>query len=301
MAYAFALAVMKFDPFALRHIIPLVTAEYVAHFLRYIVMAGVAYLLFYVLFRRRALARKIQAAFPKFAEMRREIAYSLLSFAVFCGSGWLTALFYWLGWGHIYTRIGKYGWPYFWFSLVALIFIHDTWFYWTHRLMHWKPVFPVFHRVHHLSHNPTPWASFSFHPLEAAVQAIIFPLTILFLPIHPLVAVMWLVYMTAMNVVGHLGFEILPAGFLRNRFWRWHNTSVHHNMHHRYVHCNYGLYFNIWDRLMGTNHPRYEEEYDRVCAVHDKPVDLAAFAGPIDRPTNVPLRTVLTSSETPIT
>jgi sterol desaturase/sphingolipid hydroxylase (fatty acid hydroxylase superfamily) len=37
-------------------------------------------------------------------------------------------------------------------------------------------------------------------------------------------------------------------------------------MHHRYVHYNYGLYFNFWDRVMGTNHPRYEQEYDRVCA-----------------------------------
>ena len=290
---------MKSDPLALHSITQLVTAEYVAHLVRYLVFAGTAYLLFYGLFRRRALSRKIQAAFPKSADMRREIAYSLLSFGVFCGSGLLTAIFHRLGWSHIYFRIGKYGWPYLWFSLAALIFIHDTWFYWTHRLMHWKPLFPIFHRVHHLSHNPTPWASFSFHPFEAAVQAVIFPLTVLFLPLHPLVAVLWLLYMTAMNVVGHLGFEILPAGFLRNRFWRWHNTSVHHNMHHRYVHCNYGLYFNIWDRLMGTNHPRYEEEYDRVFAPRDDRAAVDRVPEPSDRRMNPPLHPALTSSENP--
>src|SRR5436190_20346355 len=104
MAYAFVLIAMKFDPLALRHISQLVTAEYVAHLIRYIVFAGTAYLLFYGLFRRRALSRKIQAAFPKSAEMRREIAYSLLSFGVFCGAGLLTAIFHRLGWSHIYFR-----------------------------------------------------------------------------------------------------------------------------------------------------------------------------------------------------
>jgi sterol desaturase/sphingolipid hydroxylase (fatty acid hydroxylase superfamily) len=256
---------MNLDPVALKKIGQLLTAEYVTHLIRYALFAGAAYLVFYVWFRRRIISWKIQAAFPKSAEMRREILYSLLSFGVFCGAGLLTVVFHRLGWSHIYFKISKYGWAYLCFSLVVLIFVHDTWFYWTHRLMHWKPLFPFFHRVHHLSHNPTPWASFSFQPLEAVVQSAIFPLTVLWLPTHPLVAILWLFYMTAMNVFGHLGFEILPAGFLKNRFLRWHNTSVHHNMHHRYVHCNYGLYFNIWDRLMGTNHPRYEEEYDRVC------------------------------------
>ena len=130
--------------------------------------------------------------------------------------------------------------------------------------MHWKPLFRVMHAVHHLSHNPTPWAAFAFHPTEAVVQAIIFPLAALFMPLHPLVAVGWLTYMTVMNVIGHLGFEILPRGFTTHWFGRWHNTSVHHNMHHRRTHCNYGLYFNLWDRVMGTNHARYEDEYRRI-------------------------------------
>jgi len=269
---------MNIDPIAFKRIEQLVLAEYVMHFVRYFVIAGGAYLAFYIWFRRRMIGRKIQAAFPASAEMRREVAYSLLSFLVFCGSGILTATLYRLGWTKLYHHFSDHGWPYFWFSLGAMIFLHDTWFYWTHRLMHWRPLFPIFHRVHHLSHNPTPWAAFSFDPLEAVVQAVIFPLAALVLPMHPLVALLWLLYMTLMNVFGHLGFEILPSWFLRNRFLRWYNTSVHHNMHHRYVHCNYGLYFNIWDRLMGTNHPRYEQEYERVCATPDREIPAAVTA-----------------------
>jgi Delta7-sterol 5-desaturase len=248
----------------------IVLAGFLAHLVRYTLMAGGAYLLFYVLFRRRAISRKIQASFPYFAQMRREVLYSLLSFVVFGGMGVVTYVLYQAGWARIYFRIEERGWPYFAFSVGALILIHDTWFYWTHRLMHWRRLFPLMHRVHHLSHNPTPWASFAFHPIEALVQAVVFPLTLLVLPLHPLAALLWLLYMTLMNVGGHLGFEILPRGFATHRIFRWHNTTVHHDMHHRHINCNFGLYFNIWDRLMGTNHARYEEEFDRVTMRGDR-------------------------------
>jgi sterol desaturase/sphingolipid hydroxylase (fatty acid hydroxylase superfamily) len=70
--------------------------------------------------------------------------------------------------------------------------------------------------------------------------------------------------MTSMNVLGHLGFELFPDGFASGKVTKWHNTSTHHNMHHKFTTSNYGLYFNFWDRVMGTNHARYESEYDVV-------------------------------------
>lgn len=238
--------------------------DYLFHLLRYLIIAGLAYVAFYFIFHRWMGRRKIQEPFPPRSEMRREFLYSLVSFAIFAAAGVLSYLLHKSGYAHLYGRIGKYGWPYFWFSLAALIFLHDAWFYWTHRLMHWRPVFKWMHAVHHQSHNPTPWAAFSFHPSEAAVHAVIFPIVALFLPMHPLIALLWLTYMTAMNVFGHLGYEILPHGFATHPIFKWHNTGVHHNQHHRRIHCNYGLYFNLWDRLMGTNHPEYEAEYRRV-------------------------------------
>ncbi len=30
--------------------------------------------------------------------------------------------------------------------------------------------------------------------------------------------------------------------------------------------ANYGLFFNVWDRLLGTNHTGYEERFGRVTA-----------------------------------
>lgn len=237
---------------------------YLAHLVRYFALAGLAYLLFYVFLRRKAIHRKIQLVFPKRAEVQREILYSLSSLAIFAAVGVLTLIMRKAGWINLYFDINRHGWGYLAISTVTLIFLHDTWFYWTHRLMHTRRLFPIMHRVHHLSHNPTPWAAFAFHPTEALVQAMVFPVVALFLPLHPITALVWLLYMTVLNVLGHLGFEILPKGFVRNWWTRWHNTSVHHNMHHRHVNCNYGLYFNIWDQLMRTNHAHYEREYERV-------------------------------------
>ena len=35
-------------------------------------------------------------------------------------------------------------------------------------------------------------------------------------------------------------------------------------MHHRYVKYNFSIYFNFWDRVMKTNHPNYENAFEKV-------------------------------------
>jgi sterol desaturase/sphingolipid hydroxylase (fatty acid hydroxylase superfamily) len=165
--------------------------------------------------------------------------------------------------GHtrIYFHLRDHSLFYFVASILFIILLHDTYFYWTHRLMHWKRIFRYVHRVHHLSHNPTPLAAFAFHPLEAVIEAGIMPLVAWVIPAHPLALAISGLYMILMNVMGHLGYELFPKSFVRNKWLNWQNTSTHHNMHHHYSKHNYGLYFNWWDRLMGTNHPRYREEF----------------------------------------
>ena len=242
------------------------SAGFVSELVRYVIAAGGAFVLFYVWRIRRLRAMKIQPAYPEAKDIRREVLYSLSSMAIFACTGVLIYLMNRAGWTRIYGKIEPRGWGYLAFSVVALILAHDTWFYWTHRFMHWKPIFPLVHRVHHLSRNPTPWAAFAFHPIEAVIEAGIFPLVAMVMPVHPLAALIWLLYMTGMNVLGHCGFEILPSGFTRHAIFRWHNTTTHHDMHHRFLHRNFGLYYNFWDRLMGTNHERYDEEFEKVKA-----------------------------------
>ncbi len=233
-------------------------------FLRYALFAGLAFLLFYVLRRHQYSKLKIQEKYPQLRHMISEIQHSAYTAMVFALMG--VGLYYMRqnGYSRIYTDPGEYGWLYLPLSLVFLIVLHDTYFYWTHRLMHHRRLFRLLHRVHHLSHNPTPWASLSFHPLEAILEIAIVPLAALIIPFHPLVLLLFATWSLGWNVIGHLGYELFPKGFVHHPVFRWFNTSTHHNMHHSRSHCNYGLYFNWWDTWMGTNHPDYRQQFDRI-------------------------------------
>ncbi|MCG3165721.1 MAG: hypothetical protein POELPBGB_01496 [Bacteroidia bacterium] len=233
---------------------------------RYLLFAGVAYLFFYLLFKNKWLHKRIQQKFPENSNIFFEIKYSMLNMVIFGITGMFTIWASWHGWTKIYAEISDYGMVYFLFSIIAMIFVHDTYFYWTHRFMHLKKVFPLVHKVHHHSLNPTPWAAFSFHPIEGFIEAGILPLITFLFPVHPLAILIFLLFMTALNVLGHLGFEMYPKGFTKHPLLGLNNTSTHHNMHHSLTNCNYGLYFNFWDKWMGTNHKKYHETFEKLAA-----------------------------------
>ncbi len=232
--------------------------------LRYTFLAGLAWLLGYVFFKRRWLHRKVIARMPERAEIWREVRYSALSLVVFGLTGAATGVAARAGWTQMYWRIGTHGWPWFWLSIGCTIVLHDAWFYWTHRLMHDRRLFRVFHRVHHLSHNPSPWAAYAFSLPEAAVQASIFPLAVVVMPMHPLAFVIFMGWQIAFNVAGHTGYEFYPRWLMDGPLGSLLNTPTNHVMHHESLRGNYGLYFNVWDRLMGTNHADYEGRFREV-------------------------------------
>ncbi len=237
-------------------------AEFFTDVVRYFVFAGTPFLLLYVLFRNKAVRFKIQQKFPENKHILREIGFSLLSMFIFTIVG--TSVFYLQqnGYTKIYTDINEHSIAYFVLSVFAFIIIHDTYFYWSHRFMHLKKVYPHVHLIHHKSHNPTPWATFAFHPIEAIMQVLILPIMVFAIPLHPLAIFIWSMYQLVLNVGGHTGFEIFGSGFTKRIYTKWSNTATHHNMHHKYVNCNYSLYFNWWDQLMGTNHECYHEEFE---------------------------------------
>ncbi|HWB63931.1 MAG TPA: sterol desaturase family protein [Chitinophagales bacterium] len=231
---------------------------------RYFLFAGTLFLIFYIWKRRHFFKYKIQQKYPGNKNIFREIGYSLLSVSIFAATGTIIFILRKHGYTRIYSHLSDHSLWYFAFTVVAFIVGHDTYFYWSHRLMHWKKIYPYVHKVHHMSTNPTPWAAFAFHPLEAVMEVGILPIMVFTLPVHHYAIFTWMIYQTGMNVIGHLGFELFPSGFVTGKLSKWHNTSTHHNMHHRYVNCNYGLYYNFWDRIMGTNHQHYAETFEEV-------------------------------------
>jgi len=232
--------------------------------LRYLMLAGSAWLLGYVIFKRQWLRRKIIPHLPKSSEIWREVRYSVLSMIVFGAVGAATFIAARHGWTRLYWKIGEYGAGWFWLSILCAMLLHDTYFYWTHRLMHHRLLFKAFHRVHHLSHNPSPWAAYSFAPLEAVVEAGIFPLSLMVMPMHPWAFGLFMAVQITFNVAGHTGYEFYPRWLIDTWLGRIMNTPTNHVMHHETMRGNYGLYFNIWDRIMGTNHRDYENRFREV-------------------------------------
>lgn len=220
--------------------------------LRYFLLAGVGYGVFYTWRNKRIWSLKIQNGFPTVKRIKMEILFSSITLIIYCLTSWAVFKAYESGITKVYFNLHEYSTPYFFISILLMIFVHDTYFYWTHRVLHLPGVFKLIHKTHHLSHNPTPWASFSFHPAEAIISAGIIPIMVFLIPCHPFAIFAFLTYMTLVNVMGHLGYELFPKRFINSKIGKWQNTSTNHNLHHQYSKSNFGLYFTIWDRLMGT-------------------------------------------------
>jgi sterol desaturase/sphingolipid hydroxylase (fatty acid hydroxylase superfamily) len=187
-------------------------------------------------------------------QIRSEIRRSLVSAAIYgvpagiVAWGWAEH-----GWTLIYTGWNAYPLWYAPLSLMLYLFAHDTWFYWTHRLLHRPRWFHIAHTAHHASRPPTAWAAMSFHPLEALTGAVVIPALVFVIPIHAAMLLAVLGIMTLMGVTNHMGWDIFPRGFAHSRLGGWLITASHHQKHHDQYRCNYGLYFRFWDRLCGTD------------------------------------------------
>lgn len=244
--------------------------------LDYLIFASLAFFLFYVVLKKPLWFRKVQKKLPKLTDYGRDILYSMISVAIFATVGIIT-LYYLRDYNNTYRDIHQYGYAYYAFSVCWMFFIHDTYFYWMHRMMHHPTLFKHIHLVHHKSTNPSPWTAYAFHPIEGLLEALILPIIAFTLPIHSAAIGYFFLFQIIYNVYGHLGFELYPQGFHKTWIGRWINTSVSHNQHHDKFHGNYGLYFLFWDRAMGTIREDYDAVYETTTAREPKATTSASL------------------------
>lgn len=218
----------------------------------YFLIAGVAYFIFYKSQPKKFLARKIQKDFPEKEVVWKEIYYSIMTLLFWTVGGILMVIAVKNDYTKIYLEVEQYGWGYLVICVIGMVFIHDAYFYWAHRLMHQPKIYKYTHTTHHKFTNPTPWSTFTFGPMEAILQFGIIPLFVFVIPLHWSAVAIFILNMIAINVLGHLGFELFSKRFISSWLGRWSNTSTHHNIHHVRVKYNFGLYFIFWDRWMKT-------------------------------------------------
>jgi sterol desaturase/sphingolipid hydroxylase (fatty acid hydroxylase superfamily) len=167
------------------------------------------------------------------------------------------------GYTKIYTDINEY--PIFFAigGFFILLILDDTWFYWTHRLLHHPRIFKYIHKVHHNSVDVNPFTSLSFHWAEALLLTFwILPVSMVFPMYVPALAILQ-IWGFIDNLKSHLGYEFFPSWWNKS-IGKLMTSSTHHNMHHSKFNGNYGVHFRIWDRLLGTEFKDYEQTFDEI-------------------------------------
>ncbi|MCW3090812.1 MAG: sterol desaturase [Ferruginibacter sp.] len=237
---------------------------FILSIIRYAFFGGIAFFIFYVILKKQKVFTKIQSSWPKSNDYKRELLYSFITFFIFALVPLELNHPAIKPYSKIYRKLNEHSTLYFVMVFPLMLIIHDAYFYFTHRLMHHPKLFKFFHIIHHKSTNPSPWAAFAFNPTEAVIESGIIYVFAFCFPVHFIHIFAFLIFMTAYNVYGHLGFELYPKGFNKHWLGKWINTSVNHNLHHQYFKGNYGLYFTFWDRIMNTLRNDYDARFENV-------------------------------------
>lgn len=237
---------------------------------RYFLIAGLFYFIFYKWFPQKWNERKINRQNYKSGQFKTEIKWSIISSIIFSIAGALTVLLWQKGFTKVYTTIADYDWWYLPVSLIIYMLIQETYYYWIHRWMHRPQIFRMVHKIHHDSKIASPFTAFSFHPIEALLQAVLIPLLLLMIPIHLYVIIILLTIMSFSSVINHLDIEIYPAASRKN-FSKWVIGATHHAQHHKIYKYNFGLYFTFWDRIKKTESPGFDNLFLQQTVKHSLP------------------------------
>lgn len=138
---------------------------------------------------------------------------------------------------------------------IAIFFVlEDTWHYWSHRALHWGPLYKNIHKLHHQFSAPFGLAAEYASPIEVLVLGLgTVGTPILWCAItgnlHILTMYLWIVLRLFQAIDAHSGYEfpwslhhILP-------FWA---GADHHDTHHERFIGNYSSSFRWWDHLLDT-------------------------------------------------
>lgn len=172
-----------------------------------------------------------------------------LASSVLVGTLWECLLLW--AYANGYATLVSFGENPVWF-IAVLLFI-PLWsgfhFYWFHRAIHIEPVYRWVHSWHHKNINTGPWSGHAMHPAEhiglysdAAIYFLIAS--------HPVHLIFNLMLHTIAGPTSHCGYDKLKIS---------DRMSVQlgdfmHQLHHRFVDCNYGTYESPWDKVFGSFH-----------------------------------------------
>jgi sterol desaturase/sphingolipid hydroxylase (fatty acid hydroxylase superfamily) len=144
-------------------------------------------------------------------------------------------------------------------QVIFCMIIEDFGFYWSHRFLHWKPIYPYIHKIHHEHRNAVSIASEYAHPVEFIIGNVLptnLGVVILGGKIHSFTTALWIIIRIVKTTHAHCGYKF-PWALLTTLPGQ--TGSEFHNYHHAKFIGNYSSFFIFWDYAMGTVHPGYLE------------------------------------------
>lgn len=137
--------------------------------------------------------------------------------------------------------------------LFIFIISEDALFFWSHYLLHTPFLMRTVHSKHHEFKQPVGVTSLLSHPIESFLgnNLPVFLMPILLKEKHLFTILIWISLRVLQTVNAHCGYDF---PFFNPRIWLpgLHGGSLFHDYHHKYGKDNYGSFFTLWDRLMGT-------------------------------------------------
>ena len=238
---------------------------FIGNIIEYTLFIAPFFVIFWWLFKKKFQAIRIQET-PRATthHFQHDLKHTLVTLLIFAVMDVTLLHLQSNGYTFLYNNIEQYGWVYLVISFAIVLFLHDAFFYWTHRAMHHPKLYSFFHRVHHESTDPSPLTSGSFHPSEAVVENALQFILPFVMPLHFSVILAWQLFDIINNVLGHLGYELYPKGWVKMPILKYKTASTHHNMHHQLFNGNYALYFTWWDKWMGTEFKDYESRHEQI-------------------------------------
>lgn len=238
---------------------------FIGNIIEYTLFIAPFFVIFWWLFKKKFQAIRIQET-PRATthHFQHDLKHTLVTLLIFAAMDVTLLHLQSKGYTFLYNNIEQYGWVYLVISFAIVLFLHDAFFYWTHRAMHHPKLYSFFHRVHHESTDPSPLTSGSFHPSEAVVENALQFILPFVMPLHFSVILAWQLFDIINNVLGHLGYELYPKGWVKMPILKYKTASTHHNMHHQLFNGNYALYFTWWDKWMGTEFKDYESRHEQI-------------------------------------
>lgn len=138
--------------------------------------------------------------------------------------------------------------------LAVLTLVVDAYSYLKHKMMHSHALW-VFHSMHHTYRDPSAFASFAVHPVEAFLTFVpVLGMMSNEMPMWAHAYAAWTLGWALLNLYLHCGHTLAAVEFVLAPLLI--NTSGFHNSHHELLFTNYGELLYLWDLIFDSGfHP----------------------------------------------